>query len=167
MTVRLRELERVFEYRYGAPLLPDDDSGQHDLLVAAHHIREVGGYIVKWAAAWAPWCAETDAEQIAEDVIAESRRWKADELAWELNINLAERTLLGLTTIGATDSNPEQRKAAHKRRKAAAKAAARRAAGRKPREQYEGRSISRARPWQAEGISRATWFRRRASCRDR
>lgn len=30
-----------------------------------------------------------------------------------------------------------------------------------PREQYEARGLSRRKPWEAEGISRATWYRRR------
>jgi hypothetical protein len=157
--VRLRELERVFAYRYG-DTLPDDDAGREDLIIAAHHIREVGGNIVRWAALWAPWCSPAAAEQIAENVIADPRRWKADKIAWTLGITLAERTLLKLTTIGAIDSTVEQRKAAYKKRKAAAKAAKRRADGVQPRAEYEAESIERARPWEAAGISRATWFRR-------
>lgn len=31
-----------------------------------------------------------------------------------------------------------------------------------PRAEYEARSISRARPWEAEGISRRTWYRRQS-----
>lgn len=31
-----------------------------------------------------------------------------------------------------------------------------------PRAEYESQSLSRRRPWEAEGISRATWYRRRA-----
>ena len=30
-----------------------------------------------------------------------------------------------------------------------------------PRAEFEGRSLARLEPWQAEGISRATWYRRR------
>jgi hypothetical protein len=31
-----------------------------------------------------------------------------------------------------------------------------------PRSQYEARSLARRKPWAAEGISRATWYRREA-----
>jgi hypothetical protein len=51
----------------------------------------------------------------------------------------------------------EERKA----KKAARKRARRRAAGAVPRSEYESNSISRQRPWEAEGISRSTWYRRR------
>jgi len=30
-----------------------------------------------------------------------------------------------------------------------------------PRADYEEQSLSRAKPWEAEGVSRATWYRRR------
>jgi len=37
-----------------------------------------------------------------------------------------------------------------------------------PRAEYEAQSISRLKPWEAEGVSRATWYRRQkkqlASC---
>jgi hypothetical protein len=36
----------------------------------------------------------------------------------------------------------------------------RRAAGIIPRKQYEATSLSRLKPWEAEGISRATWYRK-------
>lgn len=32
-----------------------------------------------------------------------------------------------------------------------------------PRSEYEARSLTRAAPWSAEGVSRATWYRRRRS----
>lgn len=37
----------------------------------------------------------------------------------------------------------------------------RRAGGAQPRGSYEARSLARLRPWEAEGVSRATWHRRR------
>jgi hypothetical protein len=37
----------------------------------------------------------------------------------------------------------------------------RRKSGAKPREQYEADSVSSKEPWKLEGISRATWYRRR------
>jgi hypothetical protein len=41
------------------------------------------------------------------------------------------------------------------------KVRARRRKGVKPRAQYEAASLSRQRPWEAQGISRRTWERRR------
>jgi hypothetical protein len=43
--IRLRELERLFQSRYGR-LLPNDDAGMDDLLVAAHHIAFLRGEVI-------------------------------------------------------------------------------------------------------------------------
>ena len=37
----------------------------------------------------------------------------------------------------------------------------RRAAGMREREEYEGQSIEKQKPWEQEGISRAWWYRKR------
>jgi hypothetical protein len=37
----------------------------------------------------------------------------------------------------------------------------RRARGARPRAEYEGNSLTRKKPWEAEGVSRRTWERRR------
>ena len=157
MKVRLRELERIFTSRYGQTL-PDDDSGRDDLLIAAHTIAGLGGevakHIVAWAAMWCPWLPKAEAEAIAGRVIANVHRWRADTLAWRLRLTYAERTTLVVTTIGAVDANQAERLKRRKERAAAARRLARR---RKPRSQ----STSRSKPWEALGISRATWYRRR------
>src|SRR4051794_16033962 len=71
--IRLRELERIFEGRYGR-LLPDDDSGRDDLLLAAHHIANLKGEVVEhilaWARAWCPWMPEAEARALADRVAA-------------------------------------------------------------------------------------------------
>lgn len=51
----------------------------------------------------------------------------------------------------------ERRRIRHRDREAKR----RRSRGAKPRAEYEAQSISRAKPWEALGISRRTWFRRR------
>jgi hypothetical protein len=48
------------------------------------------------------------------------------------------------------------RRRQHKRQR---KEAIRRAAGAKPRAIYEATSISRNKPWEALGMSRASWYR--------
>jgi hypothetical protein len=110
--VRLRELERVFQSRYGR-FLPYDDAGMDDLVLATHHIAFLRGdviaHIVGWARAWAPWLAQEKAKQLAQDVAAESRKFTADALAWRLRLSMAERTALKITTIGAFDVSKAER----------------------------------------------------------
>ena len=50
-----------------------------------------------------------------------------------------------------------------KRRDAVRQRARRRAAGMTERASYEANATERARPWEAEGISRATWYRRHSA----
>jgi hypothetical protein len=58
-----------------------------------------------------------------------------------------------ITTIGAIDCNKAQRAKRRKTAKRLKMAARRKIAGRQP-------SVSSMRPWEARGISRATWYRR-------
>jgi hypothetical protein len=89
--------------------------------------------------------------------------------AWlgeKLQLTAAVRDELKIKTIDACDETKEQRlERVHERRREGDKEAKRRkraAEGRKPRQQYEAGSFSRTKPWEAEGISRPTWERRRA-----
>jgi hypothetical protein len=126
--IRMRELERIFARRYGR-LLPDDDAGRDDLIVAAHHIAFLGGdvieHIVDWARAWAPWMPSAEAERLAERVAAKPRKWTADTLAWRLRLSMAERTELGITTIGAFDVSKAEREVQRKQKRKEAERARR------------------------------------------
>ena len=75
---------------------------------------------------------------------------------------MAVRILLRFTTIGACDLTRAERNKATRKHRTDAERERQRRKGVIPREQYESRSLSRTRPWEAEGISRSTWERRRA-----
>jgi hypothetical protein len=157
--VRLRELERLFQRRYGHTL-PNDDAGRDDLILAAHHIAQLGGEIVKrivcWASLWARWMPRAEAEALAEKVAVAPCKYKATTLGWRLRLTDNERTGLRITTIRAfdvpEDEMAERRKQCDRERKRMARLRQR---ATKPE------PVSRSRPWQACGISRATWYRRR------
>ena len=65
-------------------------------------------------------------------------------------------------SIEAIDVNEEQRRMINKEKDRKRKENRRRKDGAMPREQ----SLSRTKPWEAEGISRSTWERRRRKARD-
>lgn len=163
--LRLHDLAKIFRARYGVTL-PDDDAGRDDLMVAVHHLASLAhprGHIAKWLNLWAPWLTLAEQQQIIGEAIANPQKWKADALAWRMRLTKEDRRMLGVTTIGAIDENKAART---KRRKALdrqRKENARRAKGIKPRQSYEGQSISKSKPWIAEGISRASWYRRKAA----
>lgn len=163
--LRLHDLAKIFRARYGN-VLPNDDAGRDDLLVAVHHLASLAhprGHIAKWLNLWAPWLTLAEHKEIIGEAIANPQKWKADALAWRMRLTKEDRRMLGVTTIGAIDEN----KAARTKRRRALdrqrKENARRAKGMKPRKVYEGQSVNASQPWIAEGISRRTWYRRRGT----
>jgi len=85
------------------------------------------------------------------------RRWRSSTLGKELNYSEAEWHMLRLRTVGPTGMTPEERRRISD---TARKERARRRKGAKTRAHYEGASLSRQKPWEKEGISRASWYRR-------
>lgn len=161
---RLCELERIFASRYGQ-ILPDDDAGRCDLRFAFHHIAhhtgDVVGKMVRWSRRWAPWLPPTGARLIAKDIAENPRRWKAATLGWALRLTYAERQRLRIKTIAAIDMTKAEAKRLREQRKVERNREKRRQDGIMPRQEYQTTSLSRTKPWEAEGISRATWYRRR------
>lgn len=161
--LRVRDLGKILDSRYG-PTIPDDDAGRDDLLIVLHHLVWLTGNarkrILGILALRAPWMATSEANSIAACVLSKPLKWKADVLAWRLGLTLAERRALRVTTIGACDApkavREKLRKVADKERKLAA----RRSAGAIPRAVYEKRSLGKRKPWKDHGLSERTWYRR-------
>ena len=160
---RLGDLRRLFRHRYG-PVLPDDDAGSEDLIELLkpislgprpatrmrHEIELV-----------APW-AETDSiiDQISRLPTYE-RKSKAEPLGQCLRVTNAEREALRLWTIAPVNMTAEQMATQRKAKERARQARRRRERGAKPRAAYLAASRSRTKPWEAEGISRRTYYRRK------
>lgn len=160
---RLNDLAKLFRSRWGTTL-PNDDAGREDLEIALNHLACLAHprpHIARWIEIWTPWLTAAEQREIVPPILANPMRYKADALAWRLRLGIEERTMLGITTIGAFDKSKAERTKLRKKRDRERKANSRRVKGVKPRKQYEGQSISRQKPWIVEGISRATWYRRR------
>lgn len=159
---RIAELEDLFHTRY-RNTLPDDADGRACAEIMVHHLAGLRDdprrSIPPWLEQWAPWLSIAAAKDLMADAILRPRRWKADKLAWRLKLTDADRTELGITTIGAIDigkaARDQRRRAAHRE----FMIERRRRQGSKPRAQYEAQSISRAKPWATLGMSRAAWYR--------
>lgn len=102
---------------------------------------------------------ETEARDVIGEAEATPRARKADELAGYLQLDYDTRQKLGITMIGACDADKRERKRRRKERDRLAKERKRRERGAKTRAEYEAKSISKAKPWEAQGISRRTWYR--------
>ncbi len=140
--------------------MPDDD-GRDSLRIVADHIAHLGGeveaHIIAWAAHWCPWMPQQEAEALAARIAAHPLKYKASTLGWRLRLTEIERTELKITTIRSidciTDDQIRERRRRLARERDARRRQRKRAAGPKP--------MSRTRPWETAGISRATWYRRK------
>ena len=103
---------------------------------------------------------EAEAQDVIEEAEATPRAKKADELACYLRLDYETRKALRITMIGAYDADKRERKRRRKERNRQSKERKRRENGAKTRAEYEANSISKAKPWELEGISRRTWYSR-------
>jgi len=163
-TIRCREVQRYIIDRYG-PVLPDDDAARDDIMIMLHHIAHKQAADRQWLMNdWldqrAPWLIGEERAAFIRKVFRHPIRYSADTLAEKLGLTFARRQRLAITTIGATDMSKKEREELRKAKKAEHKRKARRAAGCMSRDEYEGGSINRLKPWLAEGISQRTWYRR-------
>lgn len=109
--LRLNDLARLFRVRYGL-VLPEDDAGRDDLQVALSHIAPLANSrprMARYIEIWAPWLTVGEAKGMINQALTEARVWNADQLAWRLHLTAADRTSLGITTIGAVDLNKAAR----------------------------------------------------------
>ena len=165
--LRLREIETVVRSRHGSAVPDPEDTDDRETCLAyikAAAFALSGQCIVSWAAKWAPWAREDEVNSCIALAAARRRAMKADGVAGLLMVTMAERTALCLRTIGACDLSKDDRVALSRERKRERdrnrKAAARKADGKKDRASYEAQSLSSLKPWESEGLSRPTWYRR-------
>jgi hypothetical protein len=162
LNLRLKDLNRLIAHRHGGDAatytLPDDDAGREYLYILISHYANVDPNaprrIIKLRA---PWMNADEAERVIDMAFNYQRRWRSSTLGRELNYSEAEWHALKLRTVGPTGMTPEERRRISD---TARKERARRRKGAKTRAHYEGASVSRQKPWENEGISRRTWYRR-------
>ena len=171
---RLRELERIIDARAGCAR-PDQflPAVARALLLVRRNkpgsltADELFDRLETWARRHAPDAQRSQLRKAAEGAIARPYLDKADRLARHLVLTYAERQRLCVRTIGACDVDKAGRAQLAKMRKRerdrARRARMRRAAGAAPREKYLAGSLSQTQPWLKEGVSKRTWYRRRAA----
>jgi hypothetical protein len=170
--LRLGDLKRFLRDRYGHTL-PDDDAGRADLyellLPASLGVKSPVRIMRNMIETWAPWMSKDEADALIEEIEnlpPPMRKKNAQVLGKLLGLTLAERSRLNIRTIAADVSDDE--KAAHtkaKRREQARRRQVkrRRKTGKKSRAAYLAGSVTAQKPWLAEGISRASWYRRNSA----
>lgn len=163
---RIREIEKLIRSRHGSMIPDPAGTDDEDLCIAyprAVALTPRTQDVVSWCRKWAPWIDPVTLHTLA--ALSVNRRWmiKADAVAKLLMVTMAERTKLGLRTIGACDMSREERnkqaKTNKQERDRNRQQQKRRDEGRKDRASYEAASLSRLKPWEAAGVSRSSWYR--------
>lgn len=97
-------------------------------------------------------------------------RRNIDRIGRKLGVTSEIRREAGARLVGAIGETAASRKKARLERDKQTKAAKRREDGQMLRSEYEANSLSKTKPWEAMGISRATFYRRKGettlSCRE-
>jgi hypothetical protein len=173
--VRVREIETIIRHRHGAYV--PDPSGTDDVDQCHAYLTAVAGSLGEirgWARRWMPWLQDESAFKEAEALQAKlqtarrgERLLPADAIGRLLMVRHAERDQLGLTTIGCCDLSKDERESAARAKKRLRdrerQRAKRKVEGRIERLCYIAGSAEATRPWEAAGVSRATWYRQRKS----
>jgi hypothetical protein len=173
-TQRIGDLNTLYVHRYGGGregyVFPEDDAGLEDLEFLLHHYSLNNPLAIpRIIKLRAPWMDKDRARRLQEQIEAFPRKWRSEKLGQLLRVTGAEWRVLRLRTIAPIDMTKEERRAFSRALYQQRRQAKRKADGVKSRAEYEARSLSRSKPWEAEGISRRTWERRqkssKATCR--
>ena len=162
------DTRKLLRHRYGRRL-PDDDAGRDDIRVLLHPVsaapRATDDRLRFEIEEWAPWMSDVEAEALIAEVRALPRWRYGAETAMatgiRLNLTTAERERLRTWQIRAADHTEADREAQRKAKRRQRETSRRREVGVRPRQEYLATSLSKSKPWNAEGISRSAWYQRR------
>jgi hypothetical protein len=159
--LRRNQIEDLIRYRHHK--LPDTDDRDWYLKLWCWHNTRSAHQQEDLKALGRRLGVELSAAEITATVAyvnRKPRRFSADRLGKLLMLTEDERTLLEITSIGSHNVSRAERMRIRKALDAERKRKRRRAKGMKPRPVYLENSLSRTKPWEAEGICRRTWERR-------
>ena len=157
--LRYGALLKLFRHRYGYEF-PDDDAGRDDLFVLLCVVSLAPSATDKKMAhvidVWAPWMPDWERDMLVEHVnrlTIYERMPAAQVLGERVNLTNADRERLRLWPIKPVDMTVEQLMEQRKVKRREYQKQRRRDRGVKPR-------TTAAKPWEAEGIARSTWYHR-------
>jgi len=170
--LRYGALLKLFRDRWGY-VLPDDDAGRSDLFELITNISLAPAAVDKKMACaietWTPWMPPEEAKLMVEHVnrlTIYERIPTAGELGNRLRLTNAERERLRLWPIAPFDKTDEELVAQRKAKERDRRARKRREQGVRTRATYLSALSKHPRPWEAEGVSRSTWYNRRKRALD-
>jgi hypothetical protein len=157
------QIEALIRFRHGT--LPDTDDRSIYLREWAFHNLRSKRQELQLQALCCRLGASISPAEITEVVgyvqRRSGRKYSPRSVGKHLRLTDFERTMYGITNIEACDVTPQERRRERRAMRTLKRREQRRAEGIKPRAVYLETSLSRTKPWEAEGISRRTWERRR------
>lgn len=171
--LRTHEIEAVIKARHGS-VVPDATGTDDMEMVAGYLLAAAGSGMepIGFRGRFMPWLEIRSREMAAarrlfartQPTAKKPVFLSADDVARHMAVSMAERDALGLRTIGACDVPAEERKrlaADRKRQRDRDRQRAKRESG-KTRAEYLECSKQSTKPWEQEGVSRRTWYRKYA-----
>jgi hypothetical protein len=159
---------------YKLALGRSEEDNSTTALFLAYHVIDLKGDPLERLKKWS---VETDARvpvntltKQLDKAYNKPLKFGPEAAAKFLGVTIAERDALGLTTIGAIDMSRDDRLERYKKRRRESDRVRKVILRMEThpnamfRAEYEAKSLSRTKPWAAEGISRRTWYRRRGTC---
>jgi hypothetical protein len=146
-------------------VLPDDDAGLDDLKLVLFSISLSPKAPRLEIEVSAPWMSATEAGQLIDWILklpTSERELSRRELGERLRLTNADRERLRAWQPLPVDLSRQELAQQRKAKKRARDRSRRRRAGVVPRQAYLAKSLTKQKPWEAEGICRRTWERRRA-----
>jgi hypothetical protein len=167
---RILELSRLARDQYpdgqGDYILPETPRGQCLAIALITHLSRAGQrdsrWLYKFCADRAPWLDPDDID------ITTLQPDKAQTLGNTLRLTAEHRERLHITSIAPCDQTPEQRRATRKEQRRRRERERRRLkrlerTGMTRLAWLAAHRLSQDRPWETEGVSRRTWYRRHRS----
>jgi hypothetical protein len=167
LRVRLGHVRRVLQSRYGVAV-PDDDAGYEDLRVYLHVKAQAclpknrERALLNEIGLMATWMPLERARQVATEIATKPMKLTSVTLGEMLNLSSEERARLSVWQIRAVGETTEDMKERRRQRNRDLQRIKRARAGGQTREQYRRSALSNTKPWEAMGVCRRTYERRRA-----
>lgn len=155
---QIAHLRRVFAYRGGH--LPHTEDGRQHLLALLRVMAAIPkiktSTLAKEAHCWAPLWSEAERDELVHRALLTPRVHRNTTLGLIIGLVDAEREACKAWGIWPIDLSRAEAKLRKRERSKEQKSEKRRAAGARP----QSESLSATKPWDAEGISRSTWYDR-------
>ena len=161
--LRLRDLYKVRDYRWGPAPLPEEEEYVGSFIhVVCSTLAGLAGNptnrIECFLETHAPWWDQDHVDAFVDMIVSSPTNYSADSAAFAIGLDRETRDFLKIKTIGAVDFLKEQRT---KHRAAQHRLRQQRLRAKKRAAKPPKANLSDTRPWEAVGVSRATYYRRR------